>query len=157
MSEQAPSPGSRLADIDTVGIMAMIPHRYPMLLVDRLVEIEVARRAVGIKNVTMNEPFFVGHFPHDPIMPGVLIVEAMAQAAAVLVVAGLGPGYQGNSVYFMSVESARFRRPVRPGDQLRLEVVVQRSRLGIWKFTGRAMVGENLASEAEFSAKIMSR
>ena len=155
MSEQVPSPGSRLADIDTAGIMAMIPHRYPMLLVDRLVEIEVARRAVGIKNVTTNEPFFVGHFPHDPIMPGVLIIEAMAQAAAVLVVAGLGPGHR--SVYFMSIESARFRRPVRPGDQLRLEVVVQRSRLGVWKFTGRATVGDDLASEAEFSAKIMSR
>lgn len=157
MSEQVPEPGSRLPDIDTVGIMALIPHRYPMLLIDRVIEIEVGKRAVGIKNVTMNEPFFVGHFPHDPIMPGVFIIEAMAQSAAVLVVVGLGPGHGGNSVYFMSVDNARFRRPVRPGDQLQLEVIVQRSRLGVWKFTGRGTVGGELAAEAEFSAKIITR
>lgn len=155
MTVEALEPGSPVADLDTVGIMQLIPHRFPMLMVDRLVELTAFQRAVGIKNVTANEPFFPGHFPTDPIMPGVLIVEAMAQSAAVLVVASLGPNARGHSVYFMGIDEARFRRPVRPGDQLRLEVVVQRSRLGVWKFAGKALVDGELAAEATFSAKLM--
>ena len=156
MSGQAVEPGSPLADIDIGGIMRMIPHRYPFLLVDRVVELEAHRRAVGIKNVTFNEPFFAGHFPSDPIMPGVLLIECMAQTAAVLAVACLGTGHEGNSVYFMAIEGARFRRPVRPGDQLRVEITVLRNKLGVWKFGGRALVEGNLAAEAEFMAKIMT-
>jgi 3-hydroxyacyl-[acyl-carrier-protein] dehydratase len=148
--------GTRLPDVDYAGIMRAIPHRYPMLLVDRLTEVEAFRRAVGIKNVTLNEPFFPGHFPTDPIMPGVLIVEALAQAAAVLAVASLGPGAHGTMVYFTTVEAARFRRPVRPGDTLALEVVLLRQRLGIWRFDGRARVAGELATECGFSAKVMA-
>lgn len=155
MSEQSLASGTELADIDIVGIMRMIPHRYPFLLIDRVVELEAFKRAVGIKNVTINEPFFPGHFPIEPIMPGVLLVEAMAQTAAVLAVAGLGPEYAGNPVYFMGIDSARFRRPVRPGDQVRLEITVLRNKMGVWKFGGRAVVEGALAAEAEFSAKIM--
>jgi 3-hydroxyacyl-[acyl-carrier-protein] dehydratase len=157
MSEQALASGTELADVDIAGIMRMIPHRYPFLLVDRVVELKAFQRAVGIKNVTINEPFFPGHFPADPIMPGVLLVEAMAQTAAVLAVAGLGPAHAGNPVYFMSIDSARFRRPVRPGDQVRLEITVLRNKMGVWKFAGRAVVDGALSAEAEFSAKIMSR
>jgi 3-hydroxyacyl-[acyl-carrier-protein] dehydratase len=157
MSEQTLIPGSQLADIDIGGIMRMIPHRYPFLLVDRVVELVAYRRAVGIKNVTINEPFFAGHFPSDPIMPGVLVVESMAQTAAVLAVACLGAAHEGNSVYFMGIESARFRRPVRPGDQLRVEITVLRNKMGVWKFNGRVLVEGGLAAEAEFMAKIMGR
>jgi 3-hydroxyacyl-[acyl-carrier-protein] dehydratase len=156
MSEQALAPGSQLADIDIAGIMRMIPHRYPFLLIDRVVELEAYRRAVGIKNVTINEPFFAGHFPSDPIMPGVLLVECMAQTAAVLAVACLGAEHEGNSVYFMGIEGARFRRPVRPGDQLRIEITVLRNKMGVWKFSGRVLVAGSLAAEAEFMARIMS-
>jgi 3-hydroxyacyl-[acyl-carrier-protein] dehydratase len=157
MSEQeALAPGSRLPDVDIAGIMRLIPHRYPFLLVDRVVELEAFRRAVGIKNVTVNEPFFRGHFPAEPIMPGVLLVETMAQTAAVLAVAGLGPAHESRPVYFMAIEDARFRRPVRPGDQLRAEIAVLRNRLGVWKFGGRVTVAGELAAEAGFSAKIMA-
>jgi 3-hydroxyacyl-[acyl-carrier-protein] dehydratase len=157
MNEQSLPPGTELAEIDIGGIMRMIPHRYPFLLIDRVVELQAFQRAVGIKNVTINEPFFPGHFPADPIMPGVLLVEAMAQTAAVLAVAGLGQAHAGHPVYFMSIDSARFRRPVRPGDQVRLEITVLRNKMGVWKFAGRAVVDGALAAEAEFSAKIMSR
>ncbi len=150
-------PGTMLPDADVTAVMRMIPHRYPFLLVDRVIEIRAFEHAVGIKQVTINEWFFQGHFPSDPIMPGVLLVEAMAQTAAVLVVAGLGSGQQGRSVYFMSIDGARFRRPVRPGDQLRLEVTVQRSRMGVSKFGGRAVVDGSLAAEADFTAKIADR
>jgi 3-hydroxyacyl-[acyl-carrier-protein] dehydratase len=156
MNEQALAPGSRLPDVDIAGVMRLIPHRPPFLLVDRVVELEAFRRAVGIKNVTVNEPFFQGHFPAEPIMPGVLLVETMAQTAAVLAVAGLGPAHEGRPVYFMGIEGARFRRPVRPGDQLRAEIQVLRNRLGVWKFGGRVTVEGELAAEAGFSAKIMA-
>ena len=124
MSEQSLASGTELADIDIVGIMRMIPHRYPFLLIDRVVELEAFKRAVGIKNVTINEPFFPGHFPAEPIMPGVLLVEAMAQTAAVLAVAGLGPAYAGNPVYFMGIDSARFGRGWAGSgeDEVRVEV-----------------------------------
>ena len=154
--EERYAPGTPLADIDYVGIMQRIPHRFPMLLVDRLTEIEAFKRAVGLKNVTFNEPYFQGHFPTDPIMPGVLSIEALAQAAAVLVVASIGPKLEGTTVYFSTVDEAKFRRPIRPGDQLRLEVVLERSKLMIYKFRGRATVEGLLATECVFSAKVMT-
>ncbi|MCS7268323.1 MAG: 3-hydroxyacyl-ACP dehydratase FabZ [Geminicoccaceae bacterium] len=156
MGNETVGVGTRLPDVDHLGILRAIPHRYPMLLVDRLTEVEAFKRAVGIKNVTFNEPFFPGHFPNDPIMPGVLVVEALAQAAAVLAVTSLGPSAEGTMVYFTTVEEARFRRPVRPGDTLLLEVELLRQRLGIWKFRGRARVGDEVATECSFSAKVMA-
>ncbi|MDX6751030.1 3-hydroxyacyl-ACP dehydratase FabZ [Geminicoccaceae bacterium 1502E] len=148
--------GQQLPDVDYQGVLRALPHRYPMLLVDGLVEIEAFRRGVGIKNVTFNEPYFQGHFPGDPIMPGVLIVEAMGQTAAVLIVASMGARAGGNHVYFTTVDEARFRRPVRPGAQLRLEVELQRQRMGIWKFKGRAVADGQVCTEATFSAKVVT-
>ncbi len=149
------APGTPLPDADTNQVMRLIPHRFPMLLIDRVVEMRAMEHAVGLKGVTINEPFFCGHFPGDPIMPGVLLIEAMAQTAAVLVVASHGPEYAGAPVYFMAIDRARFRRPVRPGDFLRLQVEVLRVRLGMYKFSGRAMIGEEVATEAEFGARLM--
>ena len=147
--------GARLDDLDIDAIKRMIPHRYPFLMIDRVVEIEAETSAVGIKNVTGNEPHFEGHFPGRPIMPGVLIIEAMAQTAAALVVASIGPAAEGKLVYFMTIDQARFRRPVLPGDQLRIKVVKQHKKLSVWKFAGQATVGDQLAAEAIISAKIM--
>jgi 3-hydroxyacyl-[acyl-carrier-protein] dehydratase len=147
--------GARLDDLDIDAIKRMIPHRYPFLMIDRVIEIEAETSAVGIKNVTVNEPYFQGHFPERPVMPGVLIVEAMAQTAAALAVASIGPAAAGKQVYFMTIDQARFRRPVVPGDQLRIKVVKERRKLGVWKFIGQAMVGDQLAAEATISAKIM--
>jgi 3-hydroxyacyl-[acyl-carrier-protein] dehydratase len=121
------------------------------------VDIVADTRAVGIKNVTINEPFFQGHFPGRPIMPGVLIVEAMAQTAAALVVASIGADAEGKLVYFMTIDQARFRRPVVPGDQLHIEVIKQQKKLGVWKFGGRASVDSRIAAEAIISAKLMDR
>jgi 3-hydroxyacyl-[acyl-carrier-protein] dehydratase len=143
--------------VDVAGIMEMIPHRYPFLLVDRVVDIQIDRSAVGIKNVTINEAFFQGHFPRNPVMPGVLIVEAMAQTAAVLVVRSLGKGAAGKLVYFMTIENARFRKPVTPGDQLRIHVAKDRSRGNVWKFNGEAKVEGRLVAEATFAAMLMDR
>ena len=141
--------------IDVNEIMEMIPHRYPMLLIDRIVEYELGKRAVGLKNVSFNEPHFVGHFPDFPIMPGVLIVEAMAQTSAALVVKTLGEDAKGKLVYFMSIDEARFRKPVVPGDQLLIEVEVQKARGNIWKFKGTARVGDTVCADAVYSAMIM--
>jgi 3-hydroxyacyl-[acyl-carrier-protein] dehydratase len=141
--------------IEVERIMQMIPHRYPFLMIDRVVEIVPDATAVGIKNVSINEPFFQGHFPQRPVMPGVLIIEAMAQTAAVLVVHTLGKASEGKLVYFMSVDSARFRRPVVPGDQLRIHVSKQRSRGNVWKFSGEAKVNGTLVAEATYAAMIM--
>ena len=143
--------------VDVEGIMQMIPHRYPFLLVDRVVDIVPDRSAVGIKNVTINEAFFQGHFPRNPVMPGVLIVEAMAQTAAVLVVRTLGEGAAGKLVYFMTIENARFRKPVTPGDQLRIHVTKDRSRGNVWKFNGEAKVDGRLVAEATYAAMLMDR
>ena len=136
-------------------ILKMIPHRYPMLMVDRLEEIVIDHSAVGIKNVTANEPFFQGHFPEKPIMPGVLIIEAMAQTAATLVVYTIGNNAEGRLVYFMSVESARFRKMVRPGDTLRVHVERIHKRGNVWKFKGEAKVNGVLCAEATYTAMIV--
>lgn len=141
--------------VDIQQIMKAIPHRYPFLLLDKMEEIKAAESAVGIKNVTMNEPFFQGHFPSRPVMPGVLIVEAMAQTAATLVVLTLGDAFEGKLVYFMTVENAKFRRPVGPGDQLRIHVKKERARGNVWRFRGVAKVGDVSVAEASFSAMIV--
>ncbi len=121
-------------------IQKLLPHRYPFLLVDRIIEIQPGVKAVGIKNVTVNEGFFQGHFPEQPIMPGVLIIEAMAQVAGILAFGS--EANLGKSVYFMSIEKAKFRKPVIPGDQLRLEVNILQQRGNVWKFAGNALVDE---------------
>ena len=138
-------------------IMEMIPHRYPFLLIDRIAEVVPNSHAVGIKNVSMNEWYFAGHFPRHPVMPGVLIVEAMAQTAAVMVVESLGPETAGKLVYFMSIEGARFRKPVSPGDILALKVTRLRGRPTVWKCGGEATVDGNLVAEAQFTAMILDR
>lgn len=135
-------------------IQRIIPHRYPFLLVDRVVDIDGYQSARGIKCVTVNEPHFQGHFPDKPIMPGVTIVEAMAQTAAVMVGVGLDFADRNMLVYFMAIEAAKFRRMVVPGDMLELHMETRRGKPGgkVWKFAGRAMVGDDLAAEAEFTA-----
>jgi len=135
--------------IDILEIKKMLPHRYPFLMVDRIIELEDGVRVVGIKNVTVNEPFFQGHFPQMPIMPGVLMVEAMAQVGGILVYKS---GTTDDLMYFMSIEKAKFRKPVVPGDQLRLEVEKVQSKGKVWKFKGRALVEGTVVCEAEFMA-----
>ncbi len=144
-----------IESMDIGRIMHAIPHRYPMLLIDRVVDVVLDRSAIGIKNVTVNESFFQGHFPGHPVMPGVLIIEAMAQTAAVLVVETLGPDAAGKVVYFMTIENAKFRRPVVPGDQLRLHVTKERNRGHVWKFSATARVDGVSVAEATYSAMIM--
>ena len=148
---------SRHEVLDIARIMHAIPHRYPFLMIDRVVDMEVNHSACGIKNVSVNENYFQGHFPNHAVMPGVLIIESMAQTAAVLVVETLGPTAAGKVVYFMSIENAKFRRPVVPGDQLRLNVVKDRSRGNVWKFHGIATVDGVSVAEATFAAMIMDR
>lgn len=133
-------------------IMKILPHAYPFLLVDRIVEIDPEKRIVGIKNVTYNEPFFPGHFPGRPVMPGVLIVEAMAQAAGVLVFKSLPEEKYGRPVYFLGIDNVRFRKPVTPGDQLRLDLEITKHRQAIWGFKGKALVDGKLVAEAELLA-----
>ena len=140
--------------IDVVEIMKMIPHRYPILLVDRVIDYKENEYAVGLKNVTMNEPHFNGHFPGMPVMPGVLIIEAMAQTSAILVVKTLGEEAQGKIVYFMTIDNARFRKPVVPGDTLHIHVTKIRQRGPVWKFDGVAKVGDVVCAEATFSAML---
>ena len=136
--------------MDIHEILRHLPHRYPIVLVDRILELEPGRRAVAIKNVSINEPVFTGHFPHYPVMPGVLIVEAMAQAAAVLSFVSMGKKPDEDSVYyFAGIDGARFKRPVVPGDQLRLEVEILREMRGVVKFGGKALVDGQIAAEAE--------
>ncbi len=143
-----------VSDIDILTIMQRIPHRYPFLLVDRIREVVPYDYAVGIKCVSMNEPFFQGHFPGKPVMPGVLVVESMAQTAGVMVVTSLGPESEGKLVYFMSVEEAKFRRPVFPGDYMTVRVERRHHRGMVWKFAGEAYVEDKLVAEAVFSAMI---
>jgi len=140
--------------IDIKRITQMLPHRYPILLVDRVLDIEPGHRAVALKNVTMNEPHFLGHFPGAPVMPGVLIVEAMAQTAAIVVIEDFGEEAEGKIVYFMTIDNARFRKPVVPGDALEIHVEKTQARRNVFKFKGKAMVDGVVAAEAEFGAMI---
>ncbi len=142
-------------DLDIGRIMEMIPHRYPMLMIDRMIDVIADVSATGVKNVTANEPYFQGHFPSQPVMPGVLIIEAMAQTAAALVVHTMGGDAEGKLVYFMSVDSARFRKPVVPGDQLMVHVTKERSRGNVWKFHGIAKVDTVIVAEATYAAMIL--
>ena len=136
--------------------MERIPHRYPMLMIDRIINVVKNESCTGIKNVTANEPCFQGHFPGHPIMPGVLIIEAMAQTAATLVVASLEDvNCRSHVVYFMSIDSAHFRKPVVPGDQLHIKVKKERQRGNVWKFRGEAYVGEALCAEAVYTAMLV--
>ncbi len=155
MNEMTPKTTLETADIARV--LELLPHRYPMLMIDRVVDMVAGRSAVGIKNVTINEPHFQGHFPSHPVMPGVLIVEAMAQTAGALVMHTLGGEIGEKVVYFMTIDKCRFRHPVSPGDQLRIPVQAIRSRGPVWKFSGRAEVLSVLVAEAEFSAMIIDR
>jgi 3-hydroxyacyl-[acyl-carrier-protein] dehydratase len=141
--------------VDYEQIIRMIPHRYPFLLVDRVKEMYAGKSAVGIKNVTINEPFFPGHFPARPVMPGVLIIESMAQTSGILVVHTLGASGEGKLVYFMSIDNTKFRRPVTPGDQLHVHVEVLQHRKNVWKFRGKAYVDGVLVAEADFAAMIV--
>ena len=149
MTDQSP--------IDINRIMQMIPHRYPLLLIDRILTLEPGKSAHAIKNVTMNEPHFTGHFPGFPVMPGVLIVEAMAQTAACVAVEALGAETEGKTVLFMTIDSAKFRIPVTPGDQLNIHVEAIMSRGAVWKFSGRAEVNGKTAAEAKFGAMISDK
>jgi 3-hydroxyacyl-[acyl-carrier-protein] dehydratase len=145
-----------LKQADILQIKRMIPHRYPFLMIDRVVNLASGKSAVGMKNVTVNEPHFDGHFPVRPVMPGVLIIEAMAQTAAVLVVETLDLYDSDRLVYFMSIDNAKFRQPVVPGDQLELHVEVVRGKSKIWKFNGTGMIGDRSCAEALFTAMIMT-
>jgi 3-hydroxyacyl-[acyl-carrier-protein] dehydratase len=140
--------------IEIKEIMNILPHAFPFLLVDRIIEIEPGKRIVGIKNVTYNEPFFPGHFPGHPIMPGVLIVEAMAQAAGVLVFKSIPEERFGQAVYFLGIDNVRFRKPVTPGDQLRLEIEITKHHQAIWGCKGKALVDGKLVAEAELLAML---
>jgi 3-hydroxyacyl-[acyl-carrier-protein] dehydratase len=141
--------------MDIHKILEKLPHRYPFLLVDRVLELEENKRIRALKNVTINEPFFQGHFPHRPVMPGVLMLEALAQTAALLAFQSLGMGAQSDSVYyFVGIDAARFKRPVEPGDQLMLEVAMDRNRGGIYKFKAEAFVGDELAVTCELMVTV---
>lgn len=138
--------------MDIHKILATLPHRYPILLVDRVVSLEKNKQIVALKNVSINEPYFNGHFPHRPVMPGVLMLEALAQAAAILAIETLGITLDDKTVfYFAGIDGARFKRPVEPGDQLRLEVGLERMKAGVCKFKGRALVGDEVAVEADLT------
>jgi 3-hydroxyacyl-[acyl-carrier-protein] dehydratase len=157
-SDREPNVRSERVEAADIGrILQAIPHRYPFLMIDRVVEVVRDRSAIGIKNVSVNEPFFQGHFPKHPVMPGVLIIESMAQTAAVLVVETLGAEAAGKVVYFMSIEGAKFRRPVVPGDQLRIHVGKERNRGNVWKFHAIARVDGTDVAEATYAAMIMDR
>ena len=156
-SEVTERAGGTIDLIDIARIMHAIPHRYPFLMIDRVVDVVPNQSAVGIKNVSANESFFAGHFPNHPVMPGVLIIESMAQTAAVLVVETLGEEAAGKVVYFMSVEGAKFRRPVVPGDQLRVHVTKERNRGNVWKFHAIVRVDGVSVAEATYAAMIMDR
>jgi len=152
---QTETSGQTSADIDIHEVMRRIPHRPPFLMIDRAEGFVAHQSLVGVKCVTINEPFFVGHFPGAPVMPGVLIVEAMAQTGGLLMSKSWDSDPEGKIILFMSVDNCRFRHPVRPGDVLRLDVRVLRARGQVVKFIGRALVGEKLAAQAEFAAMLV--
>lgn len=154
MTEQS-AEGRVVELVDILRVMEMIPHRYPFLMIDRVINVIPDESATGIKNVSINEAHFQGHFPRQPVMPGVLIVESMAQTAAVLVVETLEGAAAGKLVYFMTIDEARFRRPVVPGDQIHVKVTKIRNRRNVWKFDCRATVEGALVAQAVISAMIM--
>ncbi len=146
-----------MISLDIHEVMKYLPHRYPFLLVDRVLELEPGKRIRALKNVTINEPFFQGHFPHHPIMPGVLIIEALAQAAATLTLHSMGQERSDSSVYyFVGIDAARFKKPVTAGDQLVLEVEILRQVKGVWKYAARASVDGQVATEAELMCTVRS-
>jgi 3-hydroxyacyl-[acyl-carrier-protein] dehydratase len=147
--------GKTLGSADIVRILKLLPHRYPFLLVDKIIEMDGDNSAIGIKNVTINEPFFQGHFPNFPVMPGVLLIEGMAQTAGALCMASLPPEIEPQIVYFMAIDRARFRRPVLPGDTVHYHMLKRRNRGRVWRFEGQAKVNGQLVAEAEISAMIV--
>ena len=149
--------GNAVETFDIARIMKLIPHRYPFLMIDKIENVVTGLRATGVKNVSINEWFFHGHFPDHKVMPGVLIIEAMAQTAASLVVHTLGEESEGKLVYFMSIDNARFRKPVHPGDRLLVDVEKQQSRGNVWKFNGKATVDGLLVAESTFAAMILNK
>ena len=155
MATEGDMPATELRTVEILRIMEMIPHRFPMLMVDRIVDVVPGESAVGIKNVTINEPYFQGHFPRRPVMPGVMIVEAMAQTAAVVVYT-MGGRAEGHLVYLMAIENARFRKPVGPGDTLRIRVAKRQARRDVWKFSAEAMVDGAVVAEATYTAMIVN-
>lgn len=148
--------GESDARIDYAEVMRRLPHRYPFLLVDRAVDFVAGTSITGVKNVTHNEPFFPGHFPIDPVMPGVLIVEAMAQTGALLMSKTLNVEVEGKVIMFMSIDGVRFRKPARPGDQLRMRVMVTKQRGDVFKFRGETFIDDKLAAEADFAAMVVT-
>jgi 3-hydroxyacyl-[acyl-carrier-protein] dehydratase len=155
MSDQTTTAAEAGTAIDIAEILRRIPHRFPFLLVDRAEDYRPHQSIVGIKCVTMNEPFFQGHFPDYPVMPGVLIIEAIAQTGAVLMSKTLDADIEGKTIFFMSMDDVRFRSPVRPGDVLRMPVEVLRARSDVYKFRGQAFVGDKLAAQVEFAAMVV--
>lgn len=155
--QPAPDHGAMRRVVDLQQILHALPHRYPFLMIDRVSDVEPGVSAIGLKNVTINENFFQGHFPSNPVMPGVLLIESMAQTAAVLVVETLGPESAGKLVYLMSVEGAKFRRPVGPGDQVRFHVSKERNRGNVWKFDCIARVDGAVVAEAVLTAMIRDK
>jgi 3-hydroxyacyl-[acyl-carrier-protein] dehydratase len=144
-----------LGTADIIRILKLLPHRYPFLLVDKIIDMDGDSSAVGVKNVSINEPFFQGHFPNFPVMPGVLLIEGMAQTAGALCVASLNEAYEPQLVYFMAIDRARFRKPVLPGDTVHYHMIKKRNRGRVWRFEGQAKVNGQLVAEAEISAMIV--
>lgn len=156
MSDTETNPAVSGEKIDYAEVMRRLPHRYPFLLVDKAEDFVASTSITGVKNVTHNEPFFPGHFPIDPVMPGVLIVEAMAQTGALLMSKSLDVAVEGKVIMFMSIDGVRFRKPARPGDQLKMKVVVTKQRGDIFKFRGETFIDDKLAAEAEFAAMVVT-
>jgi 3-hydroxyacyl-[acyl-carrier-protein] dehydratase len=157
MIDQSGHPVAQLRSVDITRILQLLPHRYPFLLVDRLIDLDGDRSGTGIKNVTINEPFFQGHFPGAPVMPGVLLIEGMAQTAGAVVLETLGPEDQGKLVFFMSIDNARFRKPVIPGDTVHFKVKLANKRPPVWKYSCEAHVDGRKVAEAEIGAMLMNK